>query len=79
MPYVIPEKLNCKVRVNDTNTYDVVDELKALYCKSELWNMSIWTGFLSTLMEGNTCLERHLENVYDTWTPRVQLGLLKDW
>ena len=33
------------VRVNDTNTYDVVDELKALYLKSELWSMSIWTGF----------------------------------
>ena len=30
-----------QVRVNATNTYDMVDELKALYCKSELWNMSI--------------------------------------
>ena len=43
-----------QVRVNDTNTYDVVDELKALCRKSELWSMSIWTGFLSTVMEGNT-------------------------
>ena len=34
-----------RVHVNDTNTYDVVDELKALYCKSELWIMSIWTVF----------------------------------
>ena len=49
------------VRVADTNTYDVLDELEALYCKLELWSMSIWTGFLSTLVEGNTCLESHLE------------------
>ena len=52
-----------RVHVNDTNTYDVVDELKALHCKLELWSMSIWTGFLSTLVEESTCLESHLENV----------------
>ena len=34
-----------QVRVNDTNTYDVVDKLKVLDRKSELWSMSIWTGF----------------------------------
>ena len=66
-----------RVRINDTNMYDVVDELKALYCKSELWSMSIWTGFLSTLMEGNTCLESHLEKcirymdtLCTTWTTK---------
>ena len=50
-----------RVHVNDTNTYDMIDELKALCHKSELWSMSIWTGFLSTVVEGNTCLEIHLE------------------
>ena len=44
MPYVIPEKLNCKVRVNDTNTYDVVDELKALYCKSRVMEYEYLDG-----------------------------------
>ena len=44
-----------QVHVNNINTYDVVDELKALHCKSETWSMSIWTGFLSTVEEGNTC------------------------
>ena len=48
-------KFKLRVRVNDTNMYDVVDELKALYCKSELWSMSIWTGFLSTVVEESTC------------------------
>jgi len=38
-------KFELRVRVNDTNTYDVVDKLKALDRKSELWSMSIWTGF----------------------------------
>ena len=67
-----------QVRVNDTNTYDVVDELKALHCKSELWSMSIWTRFLSTMVEGNTCLESHLEKCIRymdtlcmTWTTKL--------
>ena len=38
-------KSELRVHVNDTNTYDVVDKLKALDRKSELWSMSIWTGF----------------------------------
>ena len=50
-----------RVHVNDINTYEVVDKLKALDRKSELWSMSIWMGFLSTMVEGNTCLESHLE------------------
>ena len=70
-------KSELRVRANDINAYDVVDELKALYHKAELWNMSIWTWFLSTMVEGNTCLESHLENciiymdtLWRTWTKK---------
>ena len=48
-------KFEMRVRFNDTNTYDVVDELKALHRRSELWSMCTWTEFLSTVVEGNTC------------------------
>ena len=43
-----------RVHFNNTNTCDVIDELKALHRKSELWSMCTWMGFLSTSVKGNT-------------------------
>ena len=54
-----------RVRVNDTNTYDVVHELKALYCKSELWSMSIWTGFSFNCGGRKHLLRKSLGKMYE--------------
>ena len=52
------------VRINDTNTYAVVDELKALYCKSELWSMSIWMGVFFQLWWEETPAEKVTWKMY---------------
>ena len=77
MPYVIPGKLNCKVRVNDTNTYDVVDELKALYCKSRVMEHGCMDG-VSFDFDGRKHLLRkalgkcigYMDTLCTTWTTK---------
>jgi len=54
-----------RVRFSNTNAYDMVDELKALFISQvRVMKYEYLDEFLSTKMEENTCLESHLANMH---------------
>ena len=53
------------VRFSNTNAYDMVDALKALFISQvRVMKYECLDEFLSTKMEENTCLESHLANMH---------------
>ena len=54
-----------RVRFSNTNAYDMVDALKALFISQVgVMKYECLDEFLSTKMEENTCLESHLANIH---------------
>ena len=64
-----------KVQFSDTNASDMIDGLKSLFV-AEVRKMryKCLDEFLSTKLEENTCLERHLENMH-----RIHANLVHVW
>ena len=54
-----------RVRFSNTNAYEMVDELKALFAPQvRVMKYEYLDKFLSTKMEENTCLESHLATMH---------------